>query len=102
AKGGDKEAKDQHALMLKAVTLLREGKPVRLVELSAEEIDPFNQLGLLTSKPVLYVCNVDEASAADGNKYSAAVEEMAKRQGAGCVAISARIEEEVARLPESE
>jgi hypothetical protein len=102
AKGGDKEAKEQHALMLKAVMLLREGKPARLAELSAEEVDPFNQLGLLTAKPVLYVCNVDEASAADGNRYSAAVEEMAKRQGAGCVAISARIEEEVAQLPESE
>src|SRR3954452_23909890 len=102
AKTGDKEAKEQHALMLKAVMLLREGKPARLAELSTEEVDPFGQLGLLTAKPVLYVCNVDEASAADGNQYSAAVEEMAKRQGAGCVAISARIEEEVAQLPESE
>src|SRR5689334_15933463 len=102
AKTGDKEARQQYEPMLKAVNLLREGKPARLAELSAEEVDPFNQLGLLTSKPVLYVCNVNEASAADGNKYSAAVEEMAKRQGAGCVAISARIEEEVAQLPESE
>jgi GTP-binding protein YchF len=102
AKTGDKEAKQQHQLMQKAVTLLRDGKPARLAELSAEEVDPFGQLGLLTSKPVLYVCNVDEASAADGNQYSTAVEEMAKRQGAGCVAISARIEEEVAQLPESE
>jgi GTP-binding protein YchF len=102
AKTGDKEAKEQHALMAKAIALLRDGKPARLAELSAEEGDPFRQLGLLTSKPVLYVCNVDEASAADGNQYSTAVEEMAKRKGAGCVAISARIEEEVAQLPESE
>ncbi|MBV8798414.1 MAG: redox-regulated ATPase YchF, partial [Alphaproteobacteria bacterium] len=102
AKGGDKEAKQQYKLMLKAVSLLRDGKPARLAELPAEDIDPFRQLGLLTSKPVLYVCNVDEGSAAHGNQYSVAVEEMAKRQGAGCVVISARIEEEVAQLPESE
>ncbi|MBV9571412.1 MAG: redox-regulated ATPase YchF [Alphaproteobacteria bacterium] len=102
AKGGDKEAKEQHTLMAKAIALLREGKPARLAELSAEESEPFRQLGLLTSKPVLYVCNVDEGAAANGNQYSIAVEEMAKRQGAGCVVISARIEEEVAQLPESE
>jgi GTP-binding protein YchF len=102
AKTGDKEAKQQHDLMLKAITLLREGKPARAAELSAEEVDPFAQLGLLTSKPVLYVCNVDEASAASGNRFSIAVEEKAHRDGAGCVAISARIEEEVAQLPESE
>ena len=102
AKGGDKEAKEQHALMAKAIALLRDGKPARLAELSAEESEPFRQLGLLTSKPVLYVCNVDEGAAANGNRYSLAVEEMAKRQGAGCVVISARIEEEVAQLPEAE
>ena len=56
----------------------------------------------MTQKPVLYVCNVDEGSAANGNKYSARVEDMAKREGAGCVVISARIEEEVAQLPSAE
>jgi GTP-binding protein YchF len=102
AKSGEKEAKDQLALMLKAVVLLREGKPARLAELSTEERLAFSQLGLMTAKPVLYVCNVDEASASTGNKFSTAVEEMAKRQGAGSVAISARIEEEVAQLPSGE
>jgi GTP-binding protein YchF len=102
AKSGEKEAKQQLALMLKAVTLLRDGKPARLAELSHEERAPYSQLGLLTAKPVLYVSNVEEGSAASGNRYSRAVEEMAKRQGAGVVTISARIEEEVAQLPESE
>jgi hypothetical protein len=102
AKSGEKEAKQQLALMMKAVTLLRDGKPARLAELSHEERAPYSQLGLLTAKPVLYVSNVEEGSAASGNRYSRAVEEMAKRQGAGAVTISARIEEEVAQLPEGE
>ena len=102
AKSGEKEAKDQLGLMMKAVTLLRDGKPARLAELSHEQRLPYSQLGLMTAKPVLYVCNVDEGSAAHGNAYSRAVEEMARRQGAGVVTISARIEEEVAQLPESE
>jgi GTP-binding protein YchF len=102
AKGGEKEAKEQLALMMKALVLLREGKPARAAELTPEEREPFRQLGLLSQKPVLYVCNVDEGSAGSGNRFSAAVEEKAKREGAGCVAISARIEEEVAQLPDAE
>ncbi len=102
AKSGEKEAKEAFALMTKALVLLREGKPARLAELTPEERTPYSQLGLMTAKPVLYVCNVDEGSAAKGNKYSNAVEEMAKRQGAGCVVISARIEEEVAQLAAAE
>jgi len=102
AKSGEKDAKDQLALMMKAVVLLREGKPARRAELTPEERMPFAQLGLMTQKPVLYVCNVDEASAANGNKHSLAVEEMAKRESAGVVVISARIEEEVAQLPAGE
>src|SRR6201999_1104563 len=57
ANSGEKEAKEQLALMMKAIILLREGKPARQAELSAEERAPFSQLGLMTSKPVLYVCN---------------------------------------------
>jgi ribosome-binding ATPase len=102
AKSGEKEAKEQYALMMKAVMLLREGKPARLAQLTPEEREPYRQLGLMTEKPVLYVCNVDEASAATGNEYSKRVEDMAEREGAGCVVISARIEEEVAQLPEGE
>ncbi len=102
AKSGEKEAKEQYALMMKALVLLREGKPARLAQLTPEEREPYRQLNLLTEKPVLYVCNVDEASAASGNRFSRAVEEMAKKQGAGSVVISARIEEEVAQLPAGE
>ena len=102
AKAGDKESKEQYALMAKAVALLREGKPARQAELTPEECEPYRQLGLMTEKPVLYVANVEEVSAATGNKYSKLVEEKAKREGAGCVVISARIEEEVAQLEAGE
>ena len=102
AKSGEKEAKEQFALMSKALALLREGRPARQAELTPEEREPFSQLGLLTQKPVLYVCNVEEAAAADGNEYSAKVQAKAKAEGAGCVVISARIEEEVAQLVAAE
>jgi GTP-binding protein YchF len=102
AKGGEKEAKEQFALMSKAIALLREGKPARQAELSPEEREPYRQLGLMTQKPVLYVCNVDEGSAAHGNEFSRRVEEKAKREGAKSVVISARIEEEVAQLAAAE
>jgi GTP-binding protein YchF len=102
AKSGEKEAKEQLALMMKALELLRDGKPARQAQLAPEEREPYRQLGLMTQKPVLYVCNVDEGSAAAGNTYSQRVEEKAKREGAGCVVISARIEEEVAQLPSGE
>ncbi|HEY3778319.1 MAG TPA: redox-regulated ATPase YchF [Rhizomicrobium sp.] len=102
AKTGEKEAKEQFALMLKALGLLRDGKPARAAEISAEEREPWRQLGLMTQKPVLYVCNVDEHSAANGNSFSAAAEERARREGAGSVVISARIEEEIAQLDSAE
>jgi GTP-binding protein YchF len=102
AKGGEKEAKESLALVMKAVALLREGKPARLAELTPEERAPYSQLGLMTAKPVLYVLNVEEASAATGNAISAKAEEMARKQGAKSVVISARIEEEVAQLPNEE
>jgi hypothetical protein len=102
ANSGEKEAKEQFALMMKGLALLRDGKPARLADLTPEEREPYRQLGLMTAKPVLYVCNVDEGAAATGNQFSQAVEDMAKRQGAGAVVISARIEEEVAQLPSAE
>ncbi len=102
AKGGEKEAKEQFALMSKAIALLREGKPARQAELTPEEREPYRQLGLMTQKPVLYVCNVDEGSAAEGNEFSKRVEEKAKTEGARSVVISARIEEEVAQLAAAE
>ena len=88
--------------MTKAVVLLREGKPARLAELTPEERAPYAQLGLMTAKPVLYVCNVEEASAANGNEYSKKVEARAKIEGARAVVISARVEEEIAQLPAEE
>ncbi len=102
ANSGEKEAKEQLALMMKAVTLLREGKPARRAELSPDERGPYSQLGLMTAKPVLYVCNVEEASAASGNEISAKVEAMAKAEGARSVVISARVEEEIAQLANEE
>src|ERR1700761_4799713 len=99
AKGGEKEAKEAVALVTKAVTLLRDGKPARLAELTPEERGPYSQLGLMTAKPVLYVLNVEEASAAAGNAISARAEDMAKKQGAKSVVISAKIEEEIAQMP---
>src|SRR5579862_1965931 len=102
AKTGDKEARQQQLLMARALSLLREGKPARFAELAPEEREPFRQLGLITEKPVLYVCNVDERFETTGNASSTAVEEKARREGAACVAISARIEEEVAQLHASE
>ena len=98
AKGGDKDAGSLVALMDKALDLLREGNPARLAKLTPDEEAPYKALQLLTSKPVLYVCNVDEGSAATGNAYSRKVEERAKAEGAGCVVISAKIESEFSGL----
>src|SRR5262249_7906446 len=102
AKGGEKEAREAVALVMKAVTLLRDGKPARLADLTPEERGPYSQLGLMTAKPVLYVLNVDEASAATGNAISAKAEAMARKQGAKSVVISAKIEEEIAQMPQDD
>jgi ribosome-binding ATPase len=105
AKGNDKdaaEAKETLDLVNRALALLREGKPARLVERKPEEERAFHMLGLLTSLPVLYVCNVDEASAAVGNEFSRQVEARAQEEGAACVIISAKIEAEIAVLPADE
>ena len=99
AKGGDKEAKEAFDLMSRSLTLLREGKPARLVEVKPGEERAFRMLGLLTSKPVLYVCNVEEGSADKGNGFSARIFERAKQEGARAVVVSAKIESEVAVLP---
>src|SRR5262245_65923560 len=77
AKGNNeetKEARETLDLVNRALALLREGRPARFVERKPEEEKAFHALGLLTSLPVLYVCNVDEASAATGNEYSRKVE----------------------------
>ncbi len=98
-KGGDKEAVEQDRLLTLAEKALAAGQPARTVKVSEDDLRNWRLLQLLTAKPVLYVCNVEEASAANGNSQSARVAEMAARQGAGSVVISARIEEELAQLP---
>ncbi|MFO1185153.1 MAG: redox-regulated ATPase YchF [Bauldia sp.] len=102
ATSGDKEAKAEAALMNRALALLREGKPVRQLTLDPAGAKALRGLGLLTAKPVLYVCNVEEASCATGNAHSRAVEKMAASEGAGCVVISAAIEAEIALLGEAD
>jgi len=102
AKGGDKEAKETLDLVNRALVLLRDGKPARLAERKPEEEKAFHMLGLITALPVLYVCNVDEASVAAGNDYSRAVEQRAKAEGAAAVVISAKIESEIAMLGRDE
>ncbi len=102
AKSGDKEAKEALDLIDRALALLRDGKPARLTERKPEEARAFHMLGLLTALPVLYVCNVEEGSAASGNAYSHRVEARAKQEGAAAIVISAKIESEIAVLSRDE
>ena len=101
-RGNDKEAKETLDLVQRALKLLRDGKPARLVERKPEEEKLFHSLGLLTSLPVLYVCNVEEGAAATGNEYSRAVQKRAEEEGEAAVVISAKIESEIAVLPREE
>ncbi|MAS45165.1 MAG: redox-regulated ATPase YchF [Rhodobacteraceae bacterium] len=101
-RGGDREAVAQDRLLRLAKAALDDGRPARTVEIDAEDAKTWEGLQLLTSKPVLYVCNVEESSAATGNSQSAKVAEMAKAQGAVSVVISAAIEEEIAQLSDEE
>ena len=102
ANSGDKQAKAQIALIDKALGQLRDGKPARTAVIDKEERQDWQMLQLLTAKPVLYVCNVDEASAANGNTYSQHVAKRAKEDGATSVIISAKIEAELASLDADE
>ncbi|MDD8023158.1 MAG: redox-regulated ATPase YchF [Paracoccaceae bacterium] len=101
-KGGDKEAAEQEKLLKAALAALEDGKPARTVQVAEDERKSWNMLQLLTAKPVLFVCNVEEASAASGNSQSARVAEMAAAQGAASVVISAKIEEEISQLDPEE
>ncbi|THD49356.1 MAG: redox-regulated ATPase YchF [Bradyrhizobium sp.] len=102
AKGGDKEAKELLALAERSLAALREGRPARAAGVSREEHKAFQSLGLLSSKPVLYVCNVEEAAADKGNARSEMVRELAAKEGAVAVVVSAKIESEIAVLPVDE
>ena len=101
-RGGDKDAVQQERLLKAALGALEEGAPARSVAIDAEDAKAWKSLQLLTTKPILFVCNVDEENASNGNAFSRKVEEMAASQGAGTVTISAQIEEEISQLEEDE
>jgi GTP-binding protein YchF len=104
ASGKDKESLTVLPMMEQALSLLQDGKPTRILldGIAAEDLAILQGLNLLTSHPVLYVCNVSEAHAATGNEHTRAVENMAAGQGARTVVISAAIEAEVAQLADDE
>ena len=101
-KGGDKDAADQDRLLAAAEAALAQGLPARSVRVAEDDRRMWRTLQLITAKPVLYVCNVEEAAAATGNAQSERVAAMAAAEGAAHVVISARIEEEIAQLPPAE
>ncbi len=102
AKGQDKEAKAILVVLDKVLAVLQDGKPARAADISDDERPIFKGLGLLTNKPVLYVANVDEDSAANGNALSETVKEQAAKEGAAFVVISAKIESELSGLEAEE
>ncbi|WP_425408627.1 redox-regulated ATPase YchF [Hyphococcus sp.] len=102
AKGQDKEAKAALVLIDKALAELREGRPARNASIEEEEKKAWAGLQLLTAKPVLFVANVDEDAAAEGNEYARVVERCAKKENAAAVVISAKIESELAQLDDNE
>ena len=98
-RGGDKEAIASLAMVERVIPILQDGRPAREVEIKDEEEQKtLNMLQLLTTKPIMYICNVDEESAATGNAFSKAVEAMAKNSEAACVTISAAVEAEICLL----
>jgi ribosome-binding ATPase len=97
-RGDDREAKQQLAVMEPVLAALRDGKAARTVKVTAEQRPILKGLQLISAKPVLYVCNVEERAAAQGNAQSARAAEYARQQGAASVVISAAIEAEVAQL----
>ncbi|QDH16965.1 redox-regulated ATPase YchF [Swingsia samuiensis] len=101
ARGNDREAQAQLELMEPLLAVLRDGKPARTGVPAGQEKEA-ERLQLLTTKPVLYVCNVEEASASTGNAHSEAVRKRAEAEGAGIVVVSAAIEAEVSQLPQED
>jgi GTP-binding protein YchF len=97
--GGDREAKISVEIMKRYRDVLVQGKNAREVQFeSKDEQRIAKELFLLTTKPVLYICNVDEASAKNGNQYTKMVEEVAKKEGAGILIVAAKIESDIAEL----
>jgi GTP-binding protein YchF len=102
ARGQDKEVVAQIDLIKRVLEVLHEGKSARCMEISEDETKRFNMLQLITSKPMMYICNVAEDEAESGNALSQKVSDMAGAQGASAVVISAKIEEEIASLDSDE
>ncbi len=98
ARGGDRDSLAAVALIEPIVAALQDGRPARTA-IAAADAEAARRLNLMTSKPVLYVCNVEEAAAATGNALSARVAERAAAEGAGVVVVSAAIEAEISQLP---
>ncbi len=101
-RGGDPEAVVQDMLLRRALPVLERGEPARLTGIEPSEQAAWGRIRLLSAKPVLYVCNVDEDSAATGNDHSKMVEEVAAKSGAGVVVCSAAIEEQISQLEPGE
>jgi len=101
-RGGDAEAQQQDRLLAQAEQMLAQGRAAREVSVPAEDAKGWGLLHLLSAKPVLYVCNVAEEHAAQGNEYSRQVEAHARAGGNACLAIAARIEEEISQLERDE
>jgi len=97
--GGDKQAKVAYEVLSKFREALSEGKNARSVEFETkDERTAAHDMFLLTNKPVLYVCNVDEASAVNGNDYVERVREVAKKEGTEILVVAAKVESEIAEL----
>ena len=102
ARGGDKEAIAMKEMVERSIAVLQDGRPAREVAHTPDEAGLFRMMQLLTSKPIMYVCNVEEDSAATGNEASRQLEAWAAERGAAAVVISAAIEAEIAQLPPDE
>jgi len=102
ARGGDAEAREQLVLIERILPAMQEGRPARRLRISGEERATFGALQLLTAKPLLYVCNVEEGASATGNAYTEAVARRPAEDGAGMVVVSAAIEAELATLEPAE
>ncbi len=101
AKAGDRKASEEVALFEKLIKVLNQGQPVRMLELTQEERKIVDSLKLLTAKPMVYVANVDEGGL-NGSSWAAAVHRKAEQEGAQAVTICAKLEAELAELPEEE
>lgn len=102
ARGRDEEAKKALELINKTLPLLQAGKPAITADIHKDDKKAFKMLGLLTSKPFMYVCNMNEDELLEGNDFSSKVEEMAKHLNAPVVRICANIEEEISQLESDE